>query len=44
MNFEFQLTNQVFFGENTIDRLGELAKSLQANSILVVTDPGIVAA
>ena len=44
MNFEFQLTNQVVFGENSIDRLGELAKSLQANSVLVVTDPGIVAA
>lgn len=44
MNFEFQLTNQVYFGEHAIDRLGELAKSLQANSVLVVTDAGIVAA
>jgi alcohol dehydrogenase len=44
MHFEFQLTSHVVFGENTIDRTGEIAKSLGAKNILLVTDPGIVAA
>jgi alcohol dehydrogenase len=42
MNFEFQLTTQATFGENSIDELGSVAKSLRARSVLIVTDPGIV--
>ncbi|MHC4149139.1 MAG: iron-containing alcohol dehydrogenase, partial [Planctomycetota bacterium] len=42
MNFEFQLTTQAIFGENSVDQLGSVAKSLRARSVLIVTDPGIV--
>ncbi len=42
--FDFKLRTRVVFGNDSIDRLGELAKSLGARRVLVVSDPGIVAA
>lgn len=41
---DFQLRTRLIFGENTISRLGELAKELHAQRVLLVTDPGVVAA
>lgn len=43
-HFDFQLTSEVYFGAENIDRLGELTATLAARSVLLVTDPGIVAA
>ena len=42
--FDFQPTTRVVFGENTIEQLGSLARDLSARCVLIVTDPGIVAA
>lgn len=44
MSFEFQLTTRVVVGENTVERLGEMAQALGASHVLLVTDPGLVAA
>jgi alcohol dehydrogenase len=42
--FDYQPRTRVVFGVNSIDRVGELAKSLAAKRVLLVTDRGIVAA
>ena len=42
--FDYQPRTRVVFGVNSIEQVGELAKSLAAKRVLLVTDPGIVAA
>ncbi|MFN3651076.1 MAG: iron-containing alcohol dehydrogenase [Armatimonadota bacterium] len=42
--FDFRPHTRLVFGNNSIERLGELARELGITRILVVTDPGIVAA
>jgi alcohol dehydrogenase len=42
--FDYQPRTRVVFGVNSIERAGELAKSLAAKRVLLVTDRGIVAA
>jgi alcohol dehydrogenase len=42
--FDYQPRTRVVFGVNSIERVGELAKSLVAKRVLLVTDRGIVAA
>ena len=42
--FDFQLRTRIVAGEDTLDRLGELASEIGARRVLVVTDPGIIAA
>lgn len=42
--FDFQLRTRIIFGSGSIDRLGELAASIGARRVLVVSDPGVVAA
>ena len=42
--FDYHSRTRVVCGENAIDRLGDLARELAATRILLVTDPGIVAA
>ena len=42
--FDFQLRTRIVFGRNRIDSLGELAGELRARRVLVVSDPGVVAA
>ena len=42
--FDYQPRTRVVFGVNSIERVGELAKSLDARRVLLVTDRGIVAA
>lgn len=39
--FDCELKQQVIFGDNTIERLGELTRSLGGHRVLLVTDPGI---
>ena len=39
--FDFEWTQRVIFGENSIERLGELTKILGGTRPLIVTDPGI---
>jgi len=41
---DYQPRTRVVFGVNSIERVGELAKSLDARRVLLVTDRGIVAA
>lgn len=41
--YDFDFTSRVIFGQDTIERLGELTKELGCR-ILLVTDPGIVKA
>src|ERR1039457_2810437 len=41
---DYQPRTRVVFGVNSIERVGELAKSLAARKVLLVTDHGIVAA
>jgi len=41
---DYQPRTRVVFGVNSIERVGELAKSLAASRVLLVTDSGIVAA
>jgi len=43
-SFDYQPRTRVIFGVNSIDRAGELAKTLDARKALLVTDRGIVAA
>lgn len=43
-SFDFQHRTRLVYGEQSIERLGELAKELGANRALVVSDSGIVAA
>ncbi len=42
--FDFQLRTRFVFGPDRLDQLGSLAAQLGAGRVLVVTDPGIVAA
>ncbi len=42
--FDFQPRTRLVFGVNSIQRVGELAAGLQAGKVLLVTDPGLVAA
>ncbi len=39
--FDFQLPTQIIFGPGTLSELGEVAASLGAGRVLVVSDPGI---
>ena len=43
-SFDFQSSTRVIFGENSLDRLGNLTKELGGARALLVTDPGIVRA
>ena len=43
--FDFQPSIRLIFGQNQIDQLGQLAKSLaKPKNVLLVTDSGVVAA
>lgn len=42
--FDYQPRTRIVFGAGSVSRLGELARELAANRVLLVTDPGIVAA
>src|SRR4051794_4922876 len=42
--FDHQPRTRLVFGAGSVDRLGELARELGAKRVLLVTDPGIVAA
>ena len=42
--FDYQSRTRLVFGENSLERLGELARELGAQRVLMVTDPGIVTA
>lgn len=42
--FEFELRTRIDFGPHRVDSLGELAAALGARRVLLVSDPGIVAA
>ncbi len=43
-SFDYQPRTRVVFGVNSVERVGELAKTLGAKRVLLVTDAGIVAA
>jgi len=43
IGFDFQPRTRVIFGASAVDRVGELARAIGTNALLV-TDPGIVAA
>lgn len=42
--FDFQPRTRLVFGANSVERSGELARDIGAQRVLLVTDPGIVAA
>ena len=42
--FDYQPTTRIVFGVDKLDALGELAAELGGQRVLIVTDPGIVAA
>jgi alcohol dehydrogenase len=42
--FDYQPRTRVVFGAGSLERLGEIARSLGGHRLLVVSDPGIVAA
>src|SRR3954453_8674565 len=42
--FDHQPRTRLVFGVNCVERAGELACALPASKVLLVTDPGIVAA
>jgi len=42
--FDYEPRTRLVFGVNSVERVGELARGLGAKKILLVTDPGIVAA
>ncbi len=44
ISFDWNLRTRIVFGNDSIDRLGTLASELQVQRVLVVSDPGIVAA
>lgn len=44
LSFDFQPTTRVAFGENTLSKLGILAKELGAHDVLVVSDSGVAEA
>jgi len=39
--FDAELTQRIIFGENTIEKLGEVAKALGGTQVFIVSDPGI---
>ena len=43
-SFEFRTATRIVFGPDSIDRLGALAGELGGRRVLVVSDPGVVAA
>ncbi len=43
-SFDFRPSTRVLFGKGSLAQLGELAGELAGKRILIVTDPGIVAA
>ncbi len=43
-SIDFQLRTRLIFGQNSIDRLGELAAAVGVSRALVVSDPGVVSA
>src|SRR5215475_6099241 len=43
-NFDYQPRTRIVFGVNAVERAGALAREIGAKKILLVTDPGIVAA
>jgi alcohol dehydrogenase len=43
-SFDHQPRTRLIFGINSVDRVGELTREIGARKILLVTDPGIVAA
>ena len=44
IGFDHQPRTRLVFGNDSVERVGELAKDIGAKKILLVTDPGIVAA
>ena len=44
VSFDYQPRTRLVFGNNTLDRLGTLARELGGQRVLLVTDKGIVAA
>ena len=42
--FDYRPRTRLIFGSDTLERLGECARELPAANVLLVTDPGIVAA
>ena len=42
--FDFRPRTRIVFGDGVVDRVGDLAREHQARRVLLVTDPGIVAA
>src|SRR5439155_16106452 len=43
-SFDHQPRTRLVFGVNSVDRVGELTRGIGARKVLLVTDPGIVAA
>lgn len=43
-SFDYQPRTRIVFGVNAVDRVGTLAREIGAKKVLLVTDPGIVAA
>ncbi|MFN7208376.1 MAG: iron-containing alcohol dehydrogenase [Planctomycetota bacterium] len=41
---DYQLRTRLIAGERSIERLGELARELKGRRVLIVSDPGVVAA
>ncbi len=42
--FDFEMRTRIVSGENSLERIGQLAAELTTGRVLLVTDPGIVAA
>ncbi len=42
--FDFQQRTRLVFGSGVLEQLGEIAKGLQARSVMLVTDSGLRAA
>jgi alcohol dehydrogenase len=43
-NFDYQPRTRIIYGENTIDRVGDLARELGLRKVMLVTDAGIIKA
>ena len=43
-SFDYQPRTRLVFGADSVERVGELAREIGAKKVLLVTDPGIVAA
>jgi len=43
-SIDFEHQNRLVYGSGTVDRLGELAREISGSRVLVVSDPGVVAA